>query len=81
MKKIRLFEWEDTAKSHPVRDVVVDKTEDLTRNGVKRTYCWTGGDEEFNFTLYPDQGTAYPECDNLLQRQRISECFLYDVVD
>ena len=81
MKTIRLYAWEDTAREHPVREVSVTKTEDLTRNGVRRIYVWTGADEEFNYTLYPEHATAYPECENRVQLQRISECFLYDAVD
>jgi hypothetical protein len=81
MKAIILYDWLDKDKANPLAEVPVQSTEDLTRNGKKRIYVWTGGDEEFNFTLYPDYGTAYPEYDGRVQKQRIAERYLYTTVE
>jgi hypothetical protein len=81
MKAIRLYDWEDKFKRRPVREVPVADTSDLTRNGVRRVYVWTRGLEEPNFVLYPEQGTAYPEFDERLQKQRNSRIYLYDPLD
>lgn len=80
MKAIILYDWLDKDKATPLREVPVHSTQDLTRNGKKRIYVWTGDDEEFNFTLYPDYGTAYPEFDARVQKQRIAERYLYEAV-
>ena len=81
MKAIILYDWLDKEKRNPLEEIPVHSTEDLTRNGKKRIYVWTGDDEEFNFTLYPDYGTAYPEYDARVQKQRIAERYLYEVVE
>jgi hypothetical protein len=80
MKSLRLYDWEDKLKRTVVREIAVAETSPLTRNGVERVYVWTSGVEEPNFVLYPLQGTAYPEYDERLQRQRNSKVFLYDEV-
>ena len=64
-----------------MKDVPVAQTTDLTRNGVSRLYVWTTGVEETNFLLYPQAGTAYPEFDERLQKQRNSRIYLYDPLD
>jgi hypothetical protein len=81
MKVLRLYEWEDKLKRRVVKEVPVAETSDLTRNGVRRVYVWTQGLEETNFVLYPEQGTAYPEFDERLQKQRNSRIYLYDPLD
>jgi hypothetical protein len=81
MKAIRLYEWEDKLKRRAVREVPVADTSKLTRNGVERVYVWTRGLEEPNYVLYPQKGTAYPEFDERLQRQRNSRIYLYDPLD
>jgi hypothetical protein len=81
MKALRLYDWEDKLKRRPVKDIPVAETSDLTRNGVSRVYVWTAGLEEPNFVLYPQNGTAYPEFDERLQKQRNSRVYLYDPLD
>ena len=81
MKAIILYDWKDKDKQHPLKELPVHSTEDLTRNGKKRIFVWTGADEESNYTLYPDYGTAYPEFEGRVQRQRIAERYLYDAVE
>jgi hypothetical protein len=81
MNKIILYDWLDKDKQNPLMEIPVHSTQDLTRNGKKRIYVWTGDDEEFNFTLYPDYGTAYPEYEGRVQKQRIAERYLYEAVD
>ena len=81
MKTIRLYDWHDTEKQQVLREVGVLRTDDLTRNGKERIYVWSMGDEEFNFTLYPQYGTAYAEHDNRVQQQRIAERYFYEVVE
>ncbi len=80
MQLIRLYEWNDVEKQHPVREVRVLSTKPLTRNGKERIFVWTAEDEEFNYILYPQYGTAYPEYDNRIQQQRIAKRYLYDSV-
>jgi hypothetical protein len=80
MKAIRLYDWGDKERRRPLREVRVAATTDLTRNGVKRVYVWTEGLDENNLMLYPDKGTAYPEFDERLQKQRNSKIFLYEEV-
>ena len=81
MKAIRLYNWEDKQKKHCLREVRVLKTESLTRNKKERIFVWSTEDEECNYTLYPDYGTAYPEYESRIQLQRIGEVFWYDVVE
>ena len=81
MKAIILYDWLDKSKTQPLMEVPVHSTEDLTRNKKRRIYVWTGADCEFNLTLYPDYGTAYPEYDSRVQKQRIAERFIYEAVD
>lgn len=78
MKSIRLYNWEDKLKRRVIREVKVLSTSALNRNGVKRVYVWSADEDEPNYMLYPEQGTAYPEYDERLQRQRISKVFLYE---
>lgn len=81
MKAIRLYDWHDTERQHVLHEIPVLKTDVLTRNGKERIYVWTGGDEEFNYTLYPQYGTAYPEYDNRVQQQRIARRYFYETVE
>ena len=81
MKAIRLYDWEDTERQHCLAEVEVLRVDDYTQNGKRRQYLWSGGDEEFNYVLYPDFGTAYPEFDNLLQQQRYARRYLYEAVE
>lgn len=81
MKAIKLYDWADTQKLSVVRTVPVQEAENLNRNGKERIYVWTGDSEEFNYTLYPQYGTAYPEYEYRIQQQRIAERYLYEVVD
>jgi hypothetical protein len=81
MQLIRLYDWNDVDKQHPLREVRVLSSTPLTRNGKERVFVWTGDDEEFNYTLYPQYGTAYPEYDSRIQQQRIAKRYLYDAVD
>jgi hypothetical protein len=81
MKAIRIYDWSDKGRERPLKEVPVLTTQNLTRNGIKRVYVWTKDDTGFNYTLYPDAGTAYPEYDERLQKQRIDTVYLYDVVD
>lgn len=78
MKSLRLYNWEDKLKRRVVREVRVLSTSALNRNGVKRIYVWSDSEEEPNYMLYPSSGTAYPEYDERMQRQRISKVYLYD---
>ena len=81
MKTILLYDWEDKVLAHAVREVRVQRLDDLTRNGVKRFFAWSDGEEEFNFMLYPGgehgDGVAYPEYDNRVQQQRYAERYIY----
>lgn len=81
MKLIRLYDWDDTEKQRPLRDVCVRSTEALTRNGKERVFVWTGEGEEFNYVLYPQYGTAYPEYDSRIQRQRSARRYYYEIVE
>ena len=81
MKAIKLYDWLDVEKQHMLLELPVLSTQSLTRNGKERIFVWTGKGEEFNYTLYPQYGTAYPEYDNRVQKQRIAKRYLYDVVE
>lgn len=81
MKAIRLFEWEDKARQLPVGEARVAQATAMNRNGVKRVYVWTEGNEHPNFMLYPDAGTAYPEFEERFQKQRVSRIYLYEPVE
>ncbi|MBN2082988.1 hypothetical protein JW859_12385 [bacterium] len=81
MKAIRLFDWEDEAHEHLLHEVAVLKADDMTRNGKDRIFVWSDGDEHFNFMLYPEFGTAYPEFDNRVQQQRYARRYRYEVVE
>ena len=81
MKAIKLYDWADTEKLDVVRTVPVQEVQNLNRNGKERIYVWTGDSEEFNYTLYPQYGTAYPEYEYRIPQQRIAERYLYEVVD
>lgn len=81
MQLIRLYDWNDVDKQRPLREVRVVSTEHLTRNGKERVFVWTAEDEEFNYILYPQYGTAYPEYDNRIQQQRIAKRYLYETVN
>jgi len=80
MKAIRLYDWEDEQCEHLLREVAVRRADDLTRNSKRRIFVWSDSDE-FNYTLYPDYGTAYPEFDNRVQQQRYAERYRYQTVD
>ena len=81
MKTIRLYDWEDEGKQHLLKEVAVRQADDYTRGGKKRLFVWSGEGEEFNYVLYPDDGTAYPEFDTRLQQQRLARRYRYDAVD
>jgi len=81
MKAIRLYDWQDAEMQRPLREVRVLTTEKLTRNGKERVFVWTDEGEEFNYILYPQYGTAYPEYDNRIQLQRIARRYRYEAVD
>lgn len=81
MKAIELYDWADTKKLKVIRTVPVQETENLNRNGKERIFVWTGDGQEFNYTLYPQYGTAYPEYEYRIQAQRIAERYLYSVVE
>ena len=81
MKAIKLYDWADTKKQHLLRTVPVQETQNLNRNGKERIFVWTGDNEKFNYTLYPQYGTAYPEYEYRIQQQLIAEVFLYSVVE
>lgn len=78
MNLIRLYDWGDKLKRRPLKEVRVNTLQDMTRNGVKRIYVWTEGRDESNLMLYPASGTAYPEFEERLQKQRTGKIFLYD---
>ena len=78
MKSIRLYNWEDKLKRRVIREVKVLSTSALNRNGVQRIYVWSEGEDEPNYMLYPKDGTAYPEYDERMQRQRTSKVFRYE---
>ena len=81
MKAIRLFDWNDDQFAQPLREVPVLRADPLTRNGKQRIFVWSGGDEDFNYMLYPDYGTAYPEYDNRVQQQRYARRYRYVAVE
>ena len=76
MKAIQLFDWQDTAMQRPLREVRINRVDDYTRNGKARLFVWSDGDE-FDYVLYPEYQTAYPEYDNRIQQQRIAERYRY----
>jgi hypothetical protein len=80
MKAIRLFDWADKEMQQCLKEVTVLRADDATRNQKKRIYVWSA-DDEFNYLLYPDYGTAYPEYENRTQQQRYAERYLYEVVE
>jgi len=79
MKAIRLYDWHDSQKTQMLREVAVVRADDYTQNGKKRVFIWSKEDE-FNYVLYPEDGTAYPEYENRLQQQRITARYLYEAV-
>ena len=80
MKAIRLYDWTDKHMEHCLKEVQVLRQDDMTRNGKQRFFIWTA-DDEFNYLLYPDYGTAYPEFDNRVQQQRYAERYRYEAVE
>ncbi|MCB1185892.1 hypothetical protein KDL29_01885 [bacterium] len=70
MQVLKLYRWEDKELSRPVREIDLLRVDDLTRNSKKRLFAWSGDEDEMNYLLYPDYGTAYPEFDNRIQKQR-----------
>lgn len=80
MKSIRLFDWQDDQYERVLREVPVLRADTMTRNGKKRIFVWSEGDE-FNYMLYPDFGTAYPEFDNRVQQQRYARRYRYEAVE
>jgi hypothetical protein len=81
MKSIKLYDWFDINREHVVREVQVLKTDDLTRNGKQRIFVWSGEGEEFNYILYPQYSTAYPEYEYRIQNQRIAQRYYYEAVE
>ena len=81
MQKIKLYDWNDTALATCLREVIVHETQDLSRNGKQRLLVWARDKDEYNYLLYPDFGTAYPEFDNRVQMQRHAERYRYLAVD
>ena len=81
MKAIKLYDWFDVNRERVVREVPVFKTDDLTRNGKQRIFVWSGEGEEFNYILYPQYGTAYPEYEYRIQHQRIAQRYYYEAVE
>lgn len=80
MQAIRLYDWQDKQHRKVLREVKVLSTTSLTRNGKKRVYAWSNGEDEPNYMLYPDYGTAYPDYEERPQKQRIGKIFLYEEV-
>lgn len=80
MQAIRLYDWQDKQKRRPLRELAVRETTDMTRNGTRRLYAWTDGDEQPNLMLYPDKGTAYEDYEERPQKQRIGVVYLYEEV-
>jgi hypothetical protein len=80
MKAIRLFDWQDSALHKPLREVRIKRVDDYTRGGKARLYVWSDG-AEFDYVLYPEAGTAYPEYDNRVQQQRVAERYRYQAVE
>lgn len=80
MKAIRLYDWQDSELARPLREVRAKRVDDYTRNGKARLFFWSDGDE-FDYVLYPEHGTAYPEYDNRIQQQRIAERYRYEAVE
>lgn len=81
MQVLKLYRWEDSELSRPVREIDLLRVDDLTRNSKKRLYAWSGDEDEMNYLLYPDYGTAYPEFDNRVQKQRPGIRYRYELLD
>ena len=81
MQVLRLYRWEDSELSRPVREIDLLRVDDLTRNSKKRLFAWSGDEDEMNYLLYPDYGTAYPEFDNRVQKQRPGVRYRYELSD
>ena len=81
MQQLKLYRWEDKDHSRAVREIDLLRIDDLTRNSKKRLYAWSGDDDEMNYILYPDYGTAYPEFDNRIQKQRPGVRYLYELTE
>ena len=81
MQVLRLYRWEDNELSRPVREIDLLRVDDLTRNSKKRLFAWSGDEDEMNYLLYPDYGTAYPEFDNRVQKQRPGVRYRYELSD
>ena len=80
MQLIKLYDWNDTGCEHCLKEVEVLQTEDLSRNGTERMLVWARDPDEYNYLLYPADGTAYPEFDNQVQMQRHARRYRYEAV-
>jgi hypothetical protein len=78
---LRLYNWYDKDKARPVREFPLARLDAANRNGKQRFFAWSADPDEFNYYLYPDFGTAYPEFDNRVQLQRPSKRYLYELSD
>ncbi|MEZ5338088.1 MAG: hypothetical protein R3F46_07450 [bacterium] len=81
MQVLKLYRWDDRELDRPVREIDLLRVDDLTRNSKKRLFAWSGDEDEMNYMLYPDYGTAYPEFDNRVQKQRPGIRYRYELSD
>ncbi|MCB1217027.1 hypothetical protein KDL44_06525 [bacterium] len=81
MQVLKLYRWDDRELDRPVREIDLLRVDDLTRNSKKRLFAWSGDEDEMNYMLYPDYGTAYPEFDNRVQKQRPGIRYRYVLSD
>lgn len=80
-KYLRLYDWADKEKTRPLREVPVLRMDKYNRNSKQRILIWSGDPDDFNYVIYPDYDTAYPEFDNKVQQQRYSQRYLYTLTN
>jgi hypothetical protein len=76
---LKLFNFYDKARTRPVREIPLARLDPANRNGKQRFFAWSADQDEMNYYLYPDFGTAYPEFENRLQQQRPAKRYLYEL--
>ncbi len=81
MQVLKLYRWEDRELARPIREIDLLRLDDMTRNSKQRLFAWSGDENEMNYLLYPDYGTAYPEFDNRIQKQRPGVRFRYELTE
>jgi hypothetical protein len=80
-KFLRLYDWQDKDKKRPLREVPVLRIDQYNRNSKERLLVWSEDPDEFNYVVFPEYGTAYPEYDNIVQQQRYARRYLFEFAE